>query len=61
MPYKFNEGRRHRIPKVRYRLTNWPECDVALVRRGSLTIWLTEDAVSAWHAPAIGERGGQAV
>jgi hypothetical protein len=61
MPYKFNESRRHKIPKARYRVTNWPEYDAALVRRGSLTVWLTEQAVSAWHAPATGELGGQAV
>jgi len=61
MPYKFNESRRHKIPKARYRVTNWPEYDAALVWRGSLTVWLTEDAVAAWHAPATGERGGQAV
>jgi hypothetical protein len=61
MPYKFNESRRHKIPKARYRVTNWSEYDAALVRRGSLTVWLTEEAVSAWHAPATGERGGQAV
>jgi hypothetical protein len=61
MPYKFIESRRHKIPKARYRVTNWPEYDAALVRRGSLTVWLTEQAVSAWHAPATGERGGQAV
>jgi hypothetical protein len=61
MPYKFNESRRHKIPKDRYRVTNWPEYDAALVRRGSLTAWLTEQAVLAWHAPATGERGGQAV
>jgi hypothetical protein len=61
MPYKFNESRCHKIPKARYRVTNWPEYDAALVRRGSLTVWLTEEALSAWHAPATGERGGQAV
>src|SRR5271170_4430620 len=59
MPYKFNEGRRHKIPKARYRVTNWPEYDAALVRRGSLTIWFTEEAVAAWHAPATVKRGGQ--
>jgi transposase len=59
MPYKFNESRRHKIPQARYRVTNWPEYDAALVRRGSLTVWLTEEAVAAWHAPATGERGGQ--
>src|ERR1700684_150736 len=61
MPYKFNESRRHKIPKARYRVTNWPEYDAALVRRGSLTVWLTEEAVSAWHAPATGKRGGQTI
>jgi hypothetical protein len=61
MPYKFNESRRHKIPKARYRVTNGPEYDAALVRRGSLTVWLTEEALSAWNAPATGERGGQAV
>jgi transposase len=40
---------------------NWPEYDAALVRRGSLTVWFTEDAVAAWHAPATGARGGQPI
>src|SRR5271165_6969253 len=61
MPYKFHENRRHKFPKARYRVTNWPECDAALVRRGSLTLWFTEDAVAAWRAPATGERGGQPI
>jgi transposase len=59
MPYKFNEGRRHKIPTARYRVTNWPEYDAALIRRGSLTVWFTEEAVAAWHASPTGERGGQ--
>lgn len=61
MPYKFNEGRRHKIPKAKYRVTNWPDYDAALVRRGSLTIWFTDEAVAAWHSPATGKRGGQPV
>jgi len=61
MPYKFNASRRHKFPKARYRVTNWPEYDAALVRRGGLTIWFTEEAVAAWHAPAIGRRGGQPI
>ena len=59
MPYKFNESRRHKIPKARYRVTNWPEYDAALIRRGSLTVWFTEEAIAAWHASPTGERGGQ--
>ena len=58
MPYKFNETRRHKIPKAKYRVTNWPEYDASLVRRGSLTIWITEEAIAAWQAPATGKRGG---
>jgi hypothetical protein len=61
MPYKFNQSRRHKIPKAKYRVTNWPEYDAALVRRGNLTVWVAEEAVAAWHAPATGRRGGQPV
>src|SRR5918995_1198899 len=27
MPYKANEPRHHRIPRARYRVSNWPEYD----------------------------------
>jgi hypothetical protein len=30
MPYKFSDSRRHKIPKARYRVTNWQEYDAAL-------------------------------
>src|SRR6202167_4442284 len=61
MPYKFNETRRHKIPKAKYRVTNWPEYDASLVRRGSLTVWITEEAIAVWQAPATGRRGGQLI
>jgi hypothetical protein len=61
MPYKFNESRRHKIPRARYRVANWPEFDAALVRRGSLTVWISDEAVAAWQAPATGKRGGQPI
>jgi len=55
MPYKFNEGRRHKFPKARYRVTNWPDYDAALVRRGELTVWLTEEAIASWgRVPSSG-------
>jgi hypothetical protein len=57
MPYKANEARRHRIPRARYRVTNWPEYDGALQRRGSLTVWVTPEALAAWHPPRTGRRG----
>src|SRR3954447_5453658 len=38
MPYKANEPRRHKIPRARYKVRNWPEYDRALQQRGSLTL-----------------------
>src|SRR3712207_2943214 len=57
MHYKANEARRHRIPRARYRVTNWPDYDRALQRRGSLTVWVTPEALAGWHPPNTGRRG----
>ena len=56
MPYKANEPRRHKIPKARYKIENWAEYDAAL-RRGSLTVWVTPEAIAAWVPAATGRRG----
>src|SRR5215204_2251536 len=57
MPYKANEPRRHKIPRARYRVSNWPEYDRALQQRGSLTVWMTPEALAAWHPPRTGRPG----
>src|SRR3954464_6766070 len=57
MPYKANEARRHKIPRARYRVTNWPEYDRALQQCGSLTVWVTPEALAAWHPPKTGRPG----
>src|SRR3712207_2673391 len=57
MPYKAHEARRHKIPRARYKVTNWPEYDRALQHRGSLTLWVTPEALAAWHPPKTGRRG----
>jgi len=57
MPYKANEARRHKIPRARYKVCNWPEYDRALQQRGSLTVWVTPEALAAWHPPHTGGRG----
>src|SRR5215217_2999363 len=57
MPYKANEARRHKIPRARYKVTNWPEYDRALQQRGSLTVWVTPEALAAWHPPKTGRPG----
>ncbi len=59
MPFKANQDRRHRIPKQRHRVTNWPAYEAGLRARGSLTVWFTAEAVAAWRAEARTTRGGQ--
>ena len=44
VPFKTNAACRHHIPRQRHRVTNWPAYDAALRRRGSLTVWFTDEA-----------------
>src|SRR6187397_1322003 len=37
------------IKKATYRIRNWAEYDRALVRRGSLTIWVDQQSLDAWN------------
>jgi hypothetical protein len=59
MPHKFNATRRDKIPKQKYRVTNWAEYNESLRRRGDLTMWISEDALALWAAPRRKTRGGQ--
>jgi hypothetical protein len=59
LPFKANAERRHRIPKQRFRATNWAEYDAALRGRGSLTLWFTDVAVAVWKIEPRATRGGQ--
>ena len=52
MPYKHNTNGRHHIPKMRHVVTNWPQYDAGLRRRGCLTLWITNEAIDAWAAGA---------
>jgi len=59
MPFKHNAARRHRIPRARYRVTNWPVYEAGLRRRGDLALWLDEAALAGWAAPRRSSPGGQ--
>ena len=61
MPFKYNAARRHRIPRARYRVTNWPAYEAGLQRRGDLTFWLDQSALAGWHAPRRRTPGGQPI
>jgi IS5 family transposase len=41
-----------------YRLRNWKHYNAALVQRGSLTLWVSDDVITAWRNTAkTGKRG----
>ena len=60
MPFKANAVRRHHIPKQKRKVTNWAAYDAGLRQRGSLTVWLSDEAIAAWRAAPRTTRGGQA-
>jgi hypothetical protein len=57
MPHKHNADRRHHIPKMSFKVQNWPAYEAGLRRRGSLTLWIEDGALEHWQT--CGE-GGQA-
>jgi hypothetical protein len=59
VPFKLNQDRRHHIPRQQRKVTNWPAYDASLRQRGSLTVWFTEEAITAWRAEPRTTRGGQ--
>jgi hypothetical protein len=46
-------------PKQLYRVRNWPEYEKALVQRGSITFWLTDDFEKVWLYAGEKQRGSQ--
>ena len=59
MPNKHNAKRRHHIAKMKYSVRNWREYDAALRARGSLTMWVTPDAMALWAAQPRSTPGGE--
>lgn len=46
-------------PKPLYRVKNWSEYDNALVQRGSITFWMSEDFEKTWLYVGEKQRGSQ--
>ncbi len=55
MANKHNADRRHHIPKMLFKVQNWPDYEAGLRWRGSLTLWIEEDALD--QRPSIGPNG----
>src|SRR3954452_17826835 len=59
LPFKLNQAGRHHIPRQKRKVTNWPAYDASLRQRGSLTVWVTDEAIRGWRAEPRTTRGGQ--
>jgi hypothetical protein len=49
MPHKHNADRCHHIPRMSFKVENWPEYEAGLRRRGSLNLWLENGALYRWR------------
>ena len=49
----------HPRPKTLYRVKNWSDYDKALVGRGSITFWLSDDFEKNWRYTGEKQRGSQ--
>ncbi len=56
---KYPKRSQYKYAKSRYRLRNWSEYEASLRSRGDLTVWLSDDALDSWRAPASGKPAGQ--
>ena len=49
MPNKYPEKKGWKIPKQKFKVTNWSEYNESLRRRGNITVWLSYEAISQWY------------
>ena len=54
-----NKKKTRSQPKQLYRVRNWSDYDAALVNRGSLTIWFSEEAIAKWKPEKEPNRRGR--
>ena len=45
---------------MKFKVTNWSSHEAGLPRRGSLTLWVSDEAIAAWTAAPRKTPGGQA-
>jgi ribosomal protein S8E len=46
------------VARKKYRIRNWKQYNKALIQRGSITLWFSQDAIDKWHATTTtGKKG----
>ncbi|WP_074171699.1 IS5 family transposase [Enterobacter hormaechei] len=49
----------HSVAKQKFKITNWPTYNKALINRGSITFWLDDEAIQAWYESATPSSRGR--
>lgn len=49
---------KHTTAKTKYHITNWSAYNKALVSRGSLTLWVSQEALASWRAAKLHHKNG---
>ncbi len=57
MAQKTRSSKLSRLGNTQYKVTNWPEYNEALRRRGDIRLWISDDVLSCWHPNQSGLRG----
>lgn len=57
MPNKHNTERRHYVPKMNFKVTNWAAYDAGLRRRGSLALRVGDEVFDGWQVAVVFRRG----
>jgi hypothetical protein len=52
---------KQKTSKKQYHIRNWHEYNEALVNRGSLEVWISEEGKGRWYAEPMGTQGAQQV
>ncbi|WP_458645941.1 transposase [Enterobacter hormaechei] len=47
------------MAKQKFKITNWPTYNKALINRGSITFWLDDEAIQAWYESATPSSRGR--
>jgi len=49
MPNKYPEKKGWSVPKQSYKVSNWPEYNEALRRRGDIEFWISDEVIDNWY------------
>ncbi len=49
MPNKYPNKKGWKLPKQKYKVSNWSEYNNSLRNRGDIEVWISDDAINSWY------------